>query len=194
MTEAGDWRRRRWEATHQRIYDAALRLFQEHGFDRVSVGQIAAGAEVSVPTFYAHYPSKEHILMQLPTREDMAAIAAALPPGLTIGERLQAAVPLFFAPWASDPGFRDLLLARWKIIAGEPALRMRAAEFERTTGEYLAAALRTESGEPLGPVDVVIVNAYMAAYTTGLLAWAESDGQRDVLELVDEAFAALGGL
>lgn len=194
MTKAGDWRRRRWEATHQRIYDAALRLFQEHGFDRVSVGQIAAGAEVSVPTFYAHYPSKEHVIMQLPTREDMAAIAAALPEGVPLGERLTAAVPLFFAPWTSNPDFRDLLLTRWRIIAADPALRMRAAEFERTTGEYLAAALRSESGEPLGPAEVVVVNAYMAAYTAGLLAWADSDGDRDVQELVHEAFAALGGL
>ena len=194
MTEAGDWRRRRWEATHQRIHDAALRLFQEHGFDRVNVGQIAAGAEISVPTFYAHYASKEHVLMQLPTPEDLAAVAAALPAGLPLGERLQAAVPLFFASWTSDPGFRNLLLTRWKIIAAVPVLRTRAAEFERTTAEYLTAALGAESGEPLGPAEVVIVNAYMAAYTAGLLVWAETDGERDVLELVREAFAALGGL
>jgi AcrR family transcriptional regulator len=194
VTEQPDRRRRRWEATHQRIYDAALRLFQERGFDRVSVGQIAAGAEVSVPTFYAHYPSKEHILMHLPTREDMAAIAAALPEGVPIGERLKAAVPLFFAPWTSNPGFRDLLLTRWQIIAGAPALRMRAAEFERTTGEYLAAALRSENGEPLKPAEIVIVHAYMAAYTAGLLAWAESDGKRDVQVIVAEAFEALRGL
>jgi AcrR family transcriptional regulator len=194
VPEQPDWRRRRWEATHQRIYDAALRLFQEHGFDRVSVGQIAAGAEVSVPTFYAHYPSKEHVLMQVPSREEMAAVAAALPEGLPLGERMKAAVPLFFAPWTSNPGFRDLLLTRWRIIAGDPALRTRAAEFERTTGEHFAAALRSESGDPLSPAEVVVVHAYMAAYTAGLLAWAESDGQRDVQEIVAEAFEALRGL
>ena len=30
---------------------------EDLGFDKVSVGQIAASAGVSVPTFYAHYPS-----------------------------------------------------------------------------------------------------------------------------------------
>ena len=194
MTAQPDWRRRRWEATHQRIYDAAMRLFQEHGFDRVNVGQIAAGAGVSVPTFYAHYPSKEHVVMQLPTREDIAAVAAALPEGVPLGKRLEAAPPLFFATWTWTPHCRDGLLTRWRIIAGEPALRMRAAEFERTTAEYLVAALRSESGDPLGPAEIVVVNAYMAAYTAGMLAWAETDGERDVQELVSEAFEALRGL
>src|SRR5215211_9484694 len=79
VTDSQDWRTRRWEATHQRIYDIALQLFQEHGFERVNVGQIAGGAGVSVPTFYAHYPSKEHVVMQLPTREQMAMLMSTQP-------------------------------------------------------------------------------------------------------------------
>ena len=74
MSETQDWRARRWEDTHQRIYDTAMRLFQEQGFEQVSVGQIASGAEVSVPTFYAHYQSKEHLVMQLPTPQEMNAL------------------------------------------------------------------------------------------------------------------------
>ena len=33
VTETPDWRARRWAATHQRIYDTALELFQQHGFE-----------------------------------------------------------------------------------------------------------------------------------------------------------------
>jgi AcrR family transcriptional regulator len=191
VSEPSDWRRRRWEATHQRIFETALNLFREHGFARVSVGQITAAAGVSGPTFYAHYPSKEHVIMKLPTPEDMAALAAALPQGLPLWERLRQAAPLFFATWEWTPQFREEQLARWRIIAGEPGLRTRAAEFERITAEYLVAALRSESGGQLGPSDVVVVNAYMAAYTAGLLAWAETDGERKVEDLVAEAFDAL---
>ena len=74
VSETQDWRARRWEATHERIYATAMRLFQEQGFEPVSVGQIASGAEVSVPTFYAHYQSKEHLVMQLPTAAEMTAL------------------------------------------------------------------------------------------------------------------------
>ena len=41
MSDTGDWRSRRWDATHKRIYEVALTLFQDHGFEQVSVGQIA---------------------------------------------------------------------------------------------------------------------------------------------------------
>ena len=189
MTETPDWRARRWAATHQRIYDIAIALFEEHGFDAVNVGQIARGAEVSVPTFYAHYASKEHVVMQLPTADDMHALAAALPTELPLTDRLRHAAPLFFSSWS--PEFRESQLARWRIIAGSPALRMRAAEFERATASLLADALAAQTGSPLRPADSIVVSAYMAAFTAGLLAWADGDGARKLEELIAEAFDAL---
>jgi AcrR family transcriptional regulator len=189
VTDSQDWRTRRWDATHQRIYDTALELFQQHGFDRVNVGQIASGAGVSVPTFYAHYPSKEHIVMQLPTAGEVAALIADLPADLPIAERLRRAAPQWFASWT--PEFREAVLLRWRVIAETPALRTRAAEFERATAGLLADALPTERGTTLRPAEAVVVNAYLSAYTAGLLAWADCNGAHKLEELVDEAFDAL---
>lgn len=189
MSDSQDWRSRRWEATHQRIYATALRLFQEHGFERVNVGQIASESGVSVPTFYAHYPSKEHVVMQLPTAEQMAALLASQPADLPVGARLRRAAPLWFAQW--DPEERRDMLARWRVIATTPALRTRAAEFERTTAGLVAGALPAETGQPLRPADAVVVNAYLAAFTAGLLAWADGEGADNLEDLVDEAFQAL---
>jgi AcrR family transcriptional regulator len=121
VTDSPDWRSRRWAATHQRIYDTALRLFQEQGFERVSVGQIAAGAGVSVPTFYAHYPSKDHVVMQLPAAEDIAGIIADQPEGLPAGERVRRAAPAWLAQWT--PEVREAELARWRVIATTPAVK-----------------------------------------------------------------------
>jgi AcrR family transcriptional regulator len=191
VSETPDWRARRWAETHKRIYDAALRLFQEHGFDQVNVGQIVAEAGISVPTFYAHYPSKEHLIMQVPTAAEMNALLATQPADLPVAERIRRAAPIWFAQWT--PEFREEQLARWQIIARTPSLRTRAAEFERTTAGLVADALPAESGEPLRPSDQIIVNAYLAAYTAGLLAWADSNGAHKLEELVDEAFEALQG-
>ena len=189
MSESGDWRSRRWQATHQKIYDAAMRLFQEVGFERASVGQIAAAAKVSVPTFYAHYPSKEHVVMQLPTAAEITALVAALPRELPLRERIRLAVPLWLSAWT--PEFREAQLIRWRIIAGVPSLRTRAAEFERVTAGLLADALRAEPGSTFGPADAVVVTAHMTALTAGALAWADCNGERKLEELVDEAFEAL---
>ncbi|HEV7210961.1 MAG TPA: helix-turn-helix domain-containing protein [Blastococcus sp.] len=188
MTDTSDARSRRWEATHQRIYDAAMALFTERGFDAVSVGQIAAAARVSVPTFYAHYPSKEHVIMQLPTAEDLAALLRGQPADLPVGSRLRAAAPVWFAQWTWEE--RAETLARWKIIASTPALRTRAALFERETAGYVADALPPAQA-PLSAADSIIINAYLAAYTAGMLAWADGDGERKLEELVDEAFQVL---
>jgi AcrR family transcriptional regulator len=189
VSESGDWRSRRWQATHQKIYDAAMRLFQEVGFEQASVGQIAAAAKVSVPTFYAHYPSKEHVVMQLPTADEITALVAALPRELPLRERIRLAVPLWLSAWT--PEFREAQLIRWRIIAGVPSLRTRAAEFERVTAGLLADALRAEPGSTFGPADAVVVTAHMTALTAGALAWADGNGERKLEELVDEAFEAL---
>ena len=191
MSETQDWRARRWADTHKRIYDAALRLFQEHGFDHVNVGQIVAEAGISVPTFYAHYPSKEHLIMQVPTAAEMNALLATQPADLPVAERIRRAAPLYFAQWT--PEFREEQLARWQIIARTPSLRTRAAEFERTTAGLVADALPAKSGEALRPADQIIVNAYLSAYTAGLLAWADSNVAHKLEEQVDEDFEALQG-
>jgi len=190
VTDSPDWRSRRWAATHQRIYDTAMQLFQEHGFEKVSVGQIASGATVSVPTFYAHYPSKEHVVMQLPTAEDIASIISAQPANLPVGERIRLAVPQWLGQWTSED--LEAHLARWRVIATSPALRTRAAEFERTTAGMVTDALPT-GGAALKPGDVVVVSAYLAAYTAGVLTWADGNGEGKLEEHVAEAFDALEG-
>jgi AcrR family transcriptional regulator len=164
-----------------------MALIQEHGYDSVSVGQIAAAADVSVPTFYAHYASKEHILMQLPTAADMAALVAATPHDLPLRERLKHAPHIWAGTWS--PEVREATLARWRIIAQIPALRIRAAEFERTTAGLIVDALRQEGGGTLSAADGVVVQIFMAAFTAGVLAWADCDGERKLEELIDEAFA-----
>ena len=190
MSEPQDWRARRWEDTHQRVYDTAMRLFQEQGFEQVSVGAIASGAGVSVPTFYAHYQSKEHIVMQLPTAHDFAALLAGQPPELPLHERIRRAVPLWLGQWT--PEFREDAFARWRIVAATPSLRTRAAEFERTSGGVVADALPTAPGGALRPADAIVVNAYMSAYTAGLLAWADCNGEHKLEDLMEEALDALG--
>jgi AcrR family transcriptional regulator len=189
VTETSDWRTRRWEATHHRIFATALALFEDFGYEQVSVNQIAKRADVSVPTFYAHYPSKEHLIMALPSAEQIDAILAAQPAELPIGERLRRGLPAFIAQ--QPPDVREDIRARWRIIAATPALRTRAAEFERTTAGMFLESLAASSGEAPSPAEVVQTGAVLVAYTTGLLGWADSDGDLDVTEALEEAFRAL---
>lgn len=49
------------EGTRQRILDAALELFQTHGYHGTSMRQIARRAEIALGGIYNHFPSKDDI-------------------------------------------------------------------------------------------------------------------------------------
>jgi hypothetical protein len=55
----------------------------------------------------------------------------------------------------------------------------------------VADALPAEGGPRLKPGDAIVVNAYLSAFTAGLLGWADCNGERKLEELVDEAFDVL---
>ncbi|MDT0274356.1 TetR/AcrR family transcriptional regulator [Blastococcus goldschmidtiae] len=185
MTGTSDSRNRRWAATHRCIFTTALELFEDFGFEQVSVGRIAARSGVSVPTFYAHYPSKEHLVMAPPTVEEVGALLATQPPGLAVGERVLRANLMWIARMPPDE--YDELATRWRIIATTPALRTRVAEYERATAGMILANLPA----PSDTVQIVQATAALAATTAALLAWADGNGQRKLEELFDEAFRAL---
>lgn len=51
--------------TRSRILNAAKKLFQSEGFDRVTISNLAKTAEVSMPTIYAIFKSKRGVLQSL---------------------------------------------------------------------------------------------------------------------------------
>ncbi len=179
--------------THRRIFDEAMRLFRERGFDSVSVGDIAKAAGISAPTFYAHFESKDHLILALPTPEDVEQLLLAQPAELAPADRVRAGMISSLVD--IDAEARERVLDRWRIIVASPALRVRAAEFERKTAEMALQALpdREPGTDPAGAIDVT-VTALFSAYTQILLRWAESDGKRPVEDVVEEVLRALRGL
>jgi AcrR family transcriptional regulator len=56
-------RERRRQETEQRIFLAALKLFEQQGFMNTTVEQITEAADVGKGTFFNYFPSKEHVLL-----------------------------------------------------------------------------------------------------------------------------------
>jgi AcrR family transcriptional regulator len=191
VTGTGGRREEKRRQTHQRIFDEAMRLFRERGFDHVAVGDIAAAAGVSVPTFYAHYKSTDHLILGLPTPEDVVRLVQAVPADMPTVDLLRQ---VMVTTLTEGGGLEDpaRVLERWRIIASSPSLRLRAAGFERATADMVLNALPPEQKDD--PRAQVTVTALMSAYTQILLRWAESDGRRPVQDVVEEVLAALRDL
>jgi AcrR family transcriptional regulator len=59
----GGLRERKKALTRQRIVDTAARLFGLHGYDQVSVLDVARAAEVSDQTVYNYFPAKQDLVL-----------------------------------------------------------------------------------------------------------------------------------
>jgi AcrR family transcriptional regulator len=58
-------RERRRDLTRERLFEAALEEFRREGFDHASISRIAKRAGVSRASFYFHFPTKDHVLLEL---------------------------------------------------------------------------------------------------------------------------------
>jgi len=69
-------RDRKGDRTRERLFEAALAEFREHGFEASSVGAIAQRAGTSRASFYFHYPSREAVLLDLQWRVEISIVDA----------------------------------------------------------------------------------------------------------------------
>lgn len=53
------------DLTRRRLFDAAIEEFRREGFDRANISRIAKRAGVSRASFYFHFPTKDHVLLEL---------------------------------------------------------------------------------------------------------------------------------
>ncbi len=53
------------DGTHRRIQEAALVLFAQHGYDAISIRDLAEAAHITTSTIYGHVAAKEDLLTEL---------------------------------------------------------------------------------------------------------------------------------
>ncbi|MEV4010026.1 TetR family transcriptional regulator [Nonomuraea angiospora] len=113
-------RERKKEQTRRRIAEVALRLFDERGYDAVTVNEIAEAAGVAKVTLFNYFPTKDCLVTE-GVKEDLAAIVAGR------GEErtpLQALREHYRSMASRGAGEVDVeaLLARVRVISSSPAL------------------------------------------------------------------------
>jgi AcrR family transcriptional regulator len=167
-------RARKRRLTQDAIVDAALGLFEENGYDAVSVDEIAAAADVSPRTFYRYFPAKEDVLLggqdieeatrealaeRRPGESDVDFVARAMLAGLT----------------ANDP---TRALRGYRLVQGVPALQARMFQLVWRGGQdhfvqaLLAGRPRTRDAELRAHV---LTHAVTDAMRVAVTFWLDSD-------------------
>ncbi|MFH8786495.1 TetR/AcrR family transcriptional regulator [Streptomyces roseoverticillatus] len=189
-------RERKKQRTRQTLSETAIALFLERGFDRVSVAEVAAAAEVSKPTLFRYFPAKEDLALH--RIADHQGEAARVVRGRAPGESPLAALRAHFHARldAGDPvtglcdvpavlAFRDMLYSTPSLAA---RLMQYAAEDERALAGALAEAGADEVTAGLAAAQVIAVHHVLARdnfrrlasgrITAAVLAAAHADAGR----------------
>ena len=155
-------RERKKRQTREAIAQAAMALFVEHGFDAVTVADVARAADVSEKTVFNYFPAKEDLVL-LGGEERRAALIEAIrtrPAGASIVEPFRAATLEFVERVDHDPV--ESIVAVPRLVAGSRALRNRLFlgwEEEATT---LAPVIAEETGALEGDLVPAVIARTLA--------------------------------
>ena len=69
-------REQKRQRTRRRLYEEAVAEFSRVGFGAASVAEIARAAGVSRPAFYFHFPTKEHVLLEMQWHKELELVDA----------------------------------------------------------------------------------------------------------------------
>lgn len=172
--------------TRARVFDAAVAEFGRSGLAGADVAAIAAAAGVARGTFYFHFPTKEHVLVELERAEEVR-IAAALetraqqPEDLTSMLRLLVREVLAAEQRLGPTVFRDMLGLHFSATrpAEDELGQHPLAEFVIAAIVEAQAAGRVSREADAGELGVIFFTGLFALLATGAAA---SEGRAGLLD------------
>ena len=187
-------RERKKARTRASIREHALRLFREQGYQKTTVEQIAAAAEVSPSTFFRYFPSKEDLVLQDDMDTRMIEAFERQSPGLSPVAAVRAATREVFETYTEAD--LDVIRETTALTVTVPEVRARAMdEFARTIS-VVGEALAKRAGRPPDDLAVrTIAGAIIGVIMSITMPWDGWSSDRRTIEdmfgRIDEALALL---
>jgi AcrR family transcriptional regulator len=178
-------RERKKQHTRQLLAATARRLFTERGFEQVSVAEIARVANVSEPTVFNYFPTKEDLVFSGLEQFESKLLAA-------ISERPQGESVLdafsrfvleprgFFV--AEDEGAAGELIALSRMIARSPALLAREQQIFAGYTDALADLIATEANARPGDLRPSVVASALIGVHRALIAYVREQLWQEPLD------------
>jgi AcrR family transcriptional regulator len=182
------------DAVRARITEVALDLFAEHGFDQVTVDQIAAAAGMSGRTFHRYFPAKEDVVVGEPERwgEFVRDTFAGRPADEPVWDSLLATFQAFIGLLAEN-GRVQRGKVGMRVLVSTASLRARNLEKHQLWGRMLLplVAARLADDEDTALRAEIVVQAALACLDVAFTTWANTHDDTTISELLDRSFAML---
>ncbi|RKI75147.1 TetR family transcriptional regulator [Corallococcus sp. AB049A] len=168
----------RWEPNaRDRLAQAAMTLFQENGYDRTTVEEIAARAGLTERTFFRYFADKKEVLFggSEALHERIVTCIADAPPGTAPLDAVAAALESM-TPFFKDR--RDHARARQSLLAVHAELRERELIKLASLASASAAALRKRGVTE--PAASLAGEAGIAVFKVAFERWLEDPKAQDL--------------
>ncbi|WP_203881199.1 TetR/AcrR family transcriptional regulator [Planotetraspora kaengkrachanensis] len=189
-------RERKKALTRQALIDAAERLFEERGFDAVTVAEIADAANVSVKTLFVYFRSKEDLafadtrlieavlagLAGRPAGTAAAGVVAGVLIATLDGDEADRGLEGFHRAYGESAALRSGLLRMWADF--EDGITV---ELAREAGTETTPHLRMHAIQLVGIIRLATSSEARAA-VAGL---SPSEAAARVRSMLDEAASAV---
>jgi AcrR family transcriptional regulator len=155
-------RERKKRQTREAIAQAAMELFAAHGFDAVTVADVARAADVSEKTVFNYFPAKEDLVLH-GGEERRAALLEAIrsrAAGVSLVEPFRAATLEFVDRVERDPV--ESIVGVPRLVADSRALRNRLFLGWEEEAAALAPVIAAEVGAPAGDLVPAVIARTLA--------------------------------
>jgi len=187
-----DRRERKKARTRRDLVEAAVRLFDERGFEGTTIEDITNAADVSPRTFFRYFASKEEILFSEhePNVDDLRKRLAEYPDGESALVSVREAT-LAIADHIEEN--KDFQLLRIRLTSESPTVGAYALRVQQDwvgiSARILAERLGVNVHTDLRPT--LIAGAANVAIRSAMTRWSAGQGREDLRELTSKAFRLL---
>jgi len=173
--------------THEAIRVAGLALMYRHGYEGMSLRQLAAEVGLQQSSLYNHIKTKQDLLMEL-LRDHMQNLLQALDAALAGAEEPSARLRAFIAFHLHYHMTRqaEVFVINFELRSLEPdnyaeiiALRQR---YEKCLADILSLGMRLKL---VRQTDVQIATYALLAMLTGICTWYRPDGRLSEKQLIE---------
>jgi AcrR family transcriptional regulator len=177
------------------LQQAALYLFAERGYEETTVADIAGRAEVSLRTFFVHFPTKEDVLFD-GSREDfpdLFRLIVAAPAGLSDLAALEVALlgMIEESAAADREMYHRMTQLLVRASASSSVVRGRRMANADKIASVVASALAHRRGEDPPSLDTVtLAEAAMRMFHLSVEEWAVASSD-DLAAIFLRRFEAL---